>query len=465
MPLPRHIVPAFRPPARARRRGSVLIVALLVSAFIAIALASYLNLNLTSARLARRTFTHYAALNLTEAGSEEALWSLNRVAGGHADGWSGWSSDGTAAWQNFSGFDFGANTSGSVKVYVTNRNPPAGVSPKIVALASVAPPGQAAVSKMLELTLRRRSYFAGGLVAKNTVTFSGNQASVDSWNSDPDNNSATAAVPYSTAVRTDHGSVSCAAVGNTAVLVKQANIWGYVSTGGGQPQVGTQGSILGFASPAYPAIDPSRVSTDFNADFAPVTAPADGTQLTTLGATLGTLGQATRWRIAGISLSGKQTLTILGDVTLVITADAGATALSVTGNASIIIPAGSSLTVYTAGDIQIAGNGLGNDNAQPSSCVIWGTSQSVAGQNIQLAGNGALKSLVYAPDGNVTLNGNGDVMGSIVALNITLTGNAAFHYDEALNNYGSDTAFGVAKWRELTSPADQSAYSAYFQGW
>jgi hypothetical protein len=443
----------------------VLIVALLISALIAIVLASYLNLNLTSSRLARRTFTHYAALNLTEAGTEEALWAFNRVAGGYTDGWNGWTNDGTAAWNKFSDFNFGANTTGTVKVYVTSYNPVPGVSPKIVALASVNPPGQTATSKMLELTLRRRSYFAGGLVAKDSVTFNGSQASVDSWNSDPDNNSATAPVDYSTAVRTDHGSVDSASVDNTAVLVNQANIWGYVATGGAQPKVGTNGTIQGVSTPSGVAIDPARVSTDFNAEFANVTAPTDGTAITTIGATLGTLGQATRWCIPGISLTGTQTLTILGDVTLIITASSGANAISLTGKAAIIIPAGSSLTVYTAGDVKIAGNGLGNSNTQPSTCVFWGTNQSTAGQSIQLAGNGALKSLVYAPNGNVTLNGNGDMMGSVVALTITLSGNAAFHYDESLANYGNNAPFGISKWRELTTAADQSPYISHFQGW
>jgi len=438
---------------------------LLFSALIAVGLASYINLNLESSRLARRTFTHYAALNLTEAGTEEALWSFNRSAGGHTDGWTGWTNDGTAAWKNFSGFDFGANTTGSVKVYITSYNPPSGTSPKIVALASVSPPGQLPISKMLELTLSRRSYFTSGLVAQNQITFNGTQTSVDSWNSDPDNSSATAPVAYSTAVRRDHGSVASASVANTALLVKQANIWGYVSTGGSQPQVGKNGTILGANSPTGVSVDPSRVSTDFTANFSTITAPEDGTSIATVGATLGTLGQTTRWRTTGISLTGTQTLTILGDVTLILTASSGASAISVTGQASIIIPTGSSLTVYTAGDIKITGKGISNSNVQPSTFAIWGTNQSVAGQAIALAGNGALKSLVYAPNGNVTLAGDGDMMGSIVALSITLSGNAAFHYDESLANYGTNAPYGVTQWRELTTATDQSVYTGRFQGW
>jgi hypothetical protein len=84
---------------------------------------------------------------------------------------------------------------------------------------------------------------------------------------------------------------------------------------------------------------------------------------------------------------------------------------------------------------------------------------------LRIAGNGALKVVLYAPNGAVTINGNGDVMGSIVADAITLTGNAAFHYDESLSTYGTTMPYGIAKWRELTTAGDRQAYQAVFAGW
>ncbi len=449
--------------SRAGSRGSVLIVALLMAALIAMVLGSYLSLNLSSARLAKRTFYGYAALNLAEAGTEEGVWSFNHAGAAGANAWGGWTFSAGAAFRTFPAVDFGANTTGTMKVYVDNYNPPSSAQPKVVALATVSSPNEATLTKMLEVTLRRRSYFANGLVAKNAVVFNGNNASVDSWNSTPD--SSGTPVPYSTGVRSDHGSVASVAVQNSAVAVNQANIFGYVATGGAAPQVGTQGTIKGANTPANVAVDPTRVSTDFNADFATLTAPTDGDYIATVGATLGTAGLTTRWRCPNITLNGSQTLTILGQVTLILTAGPGASALSVTGNASIIIPSGSSLTIWTEGDVKIAGKGLGNSNAQPVTCQLYGTNHSPLGQAIDIAGNGALKMLVYAPFGDVTINGNGDVMGSVVARNITLTGNAAFHYDESLANYGSDTPFGVSKWRELTTDADRARYANIFNGW
>lgn len=454
-----------RTPPRLPRaqRGAVLIVALLISALIALALGSYLNLNLSSSRLARRSFNGFAALNLAEAGAEEAVWSFNRAQRGHADAWTSWTKNGAAAWQKLS-FDLGANTTGTAKVYVDNFNPGPSARPKIIAQSSVGAANDSAVAKMIEVTLRRRSLFANGLVARDSIAFAGAVASVDSWNSDPDNDPATAAIPYSAAVRRDNGTVGSTSVVNNAVLVNQADIWGYVATGGGAPQVGTNGSIRGADTPAGVDIDPRRVSTDFNADFDSVLVPTDGTVLASIPAVLGTDGTKTSWRIASISLSGSDTLTIRGDVTLVLTATAG-DAISLTGNSQIVIPDGSALTLFASAGVKIAGKGIANANIQPASFQLYGVGTSPAGQDIQVTGNGSLAGVIYAPNGNVTLNGGGDIMGAVIANTITLTGNAAFHYDEALAQRETNQPFSIAKWRELTTAADRARYAPLFQGW
>jgi hypothetical protein len=447
------------------RRGSVLIIAMLVAALIALVLGSYLSLGLSTARFASRTFYSNASFNLAEAGAEEAVWSFNRLTNGASDGWTAWSNDGTNAWQKFDGFTFGASATGSVKVYVENYLPPAGsvILPKVIALASVNPGADAPVTKMLELTLSRRSHFASGLVAQDSITFNGNNASVDSWNS----GSATSPVAYSATARNDHGSVASMSVQTTAMLVNQADIWGYVATGGSAPQVGVNGSIRGATTPVGVQIDPSRVSTDFCINLDSVTAPSGGTTIAPISGTttLGTLGTTTSWQCTSISLQGSQVLTILGQVTLVLTAGSGSQALDLEGSATIHIPAGSSLALYVEGDVKIAGKAtLGNDNIQPISCQFWGTNGTAGAQSIELTGNGALVSVVYAPDAVVKLDGNGDMMGSVIAYDIIVAGNAAYHYDESLASYG-DAGFGVSKWREITTGAERGTYLPLFNGW
>jgi hypothetical protein len=456
--------PAPIPPAP-DDRAAVLIVALLVSALIALGLASYLNLNLSSTRLAKRTFNSYAALNLAETGTEEAVWSFNRATAGAAEAWTGWSGTAAPAWRKFADFDFGNRTTGWVKVYVDDRAPGATARPRVIAQSSIASAADTPVTKMLEVTLRRRSAFANALVAKESIVFSGANTSVDAWNSDPDGNPLTPPVDYNTSLRTDLGSIATTSVINSAMLINDAHIWGYVATGGAPPDVGVNGTIRGADTPTGVLIDPRRIATDFNAAFNPVTAPADGTMLASIPAVLGTAGTSTRWRASQLVLSANETLTILGDVTLVLTQSSGADAVRVTGNAAINVPAGSTFTLYVEGGVLIAGRGLANANTQPITCQIWGTNTTTAGQTLQIAGNGALRSVIYAPHGDVRVTGNGDMMGSIVARSIHFVGNAAIHYDEALANGLGHEPFAIAKWRELSTAAEQAPYLTYFHGW
>jgi hypothetical protein len=451
---------------RQRTRASVLIVALLVAALVALGLASMLSLNLTSSRMAKRSLHSFAGLNLAEAGVEEATWSINRAAGGDSAAWTGWTQSAGSAWRKFSDFDLADGSAASVKVYVNRSSPAVGVQPKIITLAEIARTGETPVTKMLEVTLRRRSFFANGIVAKNNLVFSGSNPSVDSWNSDPDNDPATPPIDFSLGVRVDHGSVASGSDLADALKINHAHIWGYASTGGAAPRV-LSGSVRGSTSPAGVPVDPARVATDFNADFPAVTTPVGGTPIAMITGTtsLGTPGTATKWRCPAVILAGTDTLTIYGDVTLIITAPSGTDGVKVAGTASIVIPSGSTLNLYTESDVRIAGNGVTNGNIQASSFGVWGTNTSPSGQNFDVVGNGALRSVIYAPNADVTVNGNGDIMGSVVARDITFTGNAAFHYDEALAETGATAAFGISKWRELTSAADRAAYEAVFSGW
>jgi hypothetical protein len=176
----------------------VLVVALLVAALIALVLGSYLSLNLGSARLSQRTFDRGAAFHLAEAGLEEGLWTYNRLLTRQADAWDGWERANDAAWRRIDNFALGAATTGTIKIYAHPLAPAEDVRPTIVALASVQSPGGAPVTQMLEVTLRRRSFFGAGLVARDRLAFRGQNTSFDSWDSDPDQNPATPPSPTPT---------------------------------------------------------------------------------------------------------------------------------------------------------------------------------------------------------------------------------------------------------------------------
>src|SRR5690606_13992543 len=102
---------------------------------------------------------------------------------------------------------------------------------------------------------------------------------------------------------------------------------------------------------------------------------------------------------------------------------------------------------------------------QPVTARIWGTNPTLGAQLLHIAGNGDLRAVVYAPNAEVKINGNGNVMGSVVGNTITLTGNAAFHYDESLSDFGDNAGFSISKWRELVTPDERSLYADVFEGW
>ncbi len=440
--------------ATARTRGSVLVVALLVAALLALVLGGYLSLNLGSARLSQRTFNRGASFHLAEAGLEEGLWTYNRLLAGHADAWDGWRLSGEAAWRRFDGFSLSAATTGAVKIYASPVAPDEQARPTLVALASVQSPGGAPVTRLLEVSLRRRSFFAAGLVARDSLAFRGRNSRFDAWDSDPDRNPATPPVPYSTARGSDAGGISTGADTTAELQLNQAQIYGYLRTRGLEPVVQAPGRVGPFGT-AEGVVDFARVGKDFNADF-PVVSPPDGAVfLATVGATLGTLGQKTVWRSPALRLNGNQTLTIQGEVVLVLTDILAC--LSITGNACVVIPEGSSLTLYLAGDVLVAGRGIVNLNAAPAALQLWSTADGARTTRFIVAGGGGLSGLVYAPEAEFSVFGNAEFFGSIIAREITFGGNASCHQDLALGRLVRHAPYRASGWRSVDDPAEQAA--------
>jgi Tfp pilus assembly protein PilV len=457
---------------RSRQRGSLLITAMILSAVIAISLASYLRLSRTTLQLSNRALYSNGAMNLAENGLEEAMYSINRMISDSTYSWSddGWTVSGSNARRKWTGTTFAQNTTGEVRVYVYNHDGTG--SPKIISRAIVTLAGNNSppIEKWIEVQLRKTSKFANGLVAKDQIRFSGNNASVDSWNSNPDNDPSTPPVPYSAGVRKDNGSVGSVSVAVDAVAVQNADIWGYVATGGSPPSVGSNGLIGPFGTPSG-TVNPNRVSTDFVANFENVTAPSTTYTIPAITNTL-TLPRGSDTASADgkyyyttpyIDFNNK-TLHISAKVVLVLTNTA--TSISIGGGSGMLsVASGSQVEIYAPGDVSIAGNGILNGGTTaatanpPSAVQIWGTKTSGIEQSISIAGNGVLSALVYAPYAGVRINGNGDVCGSIVADNITIVGNAAMHYDEALGNFEGVNPYRATRWNELSSAAERAIYT------
>ena len=451
------------------QHGSVLIVAMGLTAVIGISLASYLSLSRSNMTISNRALYSNAAMNLAENGLEEGMYSINKMVSDDTYDWSGWTISGNDAKRKLSGYAFDQNATGEANVIVYNYL--GSSAPKIVArsIIRLANENGQPVEKWVEVQLRKTSRLSIGLLAKESIIFRGNNASVDSWNSEKNDDGTPRGTPvdYTAAVKHDKGPVASISVAVDAVLVQNADIWGYVKTGGATPTVGSNGIIGPFGTTSGTA-DPTRISTDFTMEMKVQDTIATGTSIpaitgSDLPKTLGTTGATTILRIPSIISSGNSSnvLNIAGNVTIVLTGPANSDALSLTGQASINIPAGASLTIYTEGNINLTGNGVANGNNQPKAFSIISTNTSpITTPTIDIKGNGALKAIVDAPNAAVKIVGNGDVMGSIVGKTIELTGNAAFHYDESLADLGTGNPFRVSKWKELTTATNRNDYRA-----
>ncbi len=452
-------------------RGSVLVTAAMVAIVIAIVLASYLQLGHQSMKMANRSFYANAAMNLTDSGLEQALWSLN-----HGN-WSGAGfseRDGfPSQWQGTfpatdGVFQFQGGVTGQVKVWMNMT----GSSPHAVAKAIITLHDGSQVIKEAEAYLRNRSFFANGMVAKDTITFSGNNAEVDSWNSDPDKDPTTPPQPYIGSGQNknshDGGTVGSTSVQVDAINVSNANIYGFVAIGGSSIDgisVGPKGMVGPYGTPNG-TIDTSHVTYDFTQNFPDITAPT---------ATVGTPTAASEpltpsntntlpaitdsitlprtdasgaiadvaapdgtyyYYVPSISLGGNATagtLSVKGPngsgghptkVSVVITVtNTMGTTVSATGQGGIAIATGSSLALYVEGNVAIAGNGVSNggysyDPTQPFTV----TNTPNQPKDFQLYGTKPA-SEVPPNTGNyqsISIAGNGVLSGVVYAPNASI---------------------------------------------
>lgn len=461
---------------RRRQRGSVLIVALILSAIIALSLGSYIRLALTSLTLADRSFYQNAAVNLTEVGIEEAMYCYNQLddVSAPADAWgTGWNIDSSngSVRRIFSSISLGPGVSGQVRVYCSLHNPGTSSTPVVMAKATVTfERGGAPINKYMEVTLRKRSLFVNGLVAKDGITWVGHPTA-DSWRSDHDNRASTAAVPYDVSIRTANCTVG-AATGNIS-LGSGGNVYGYAKAGATGTISG--GSVHGLGTTTN---DPSRISNDFSANFPAIVTPTPTTINVVASGSVPTefplathavnIADGKYYYNFGPGANIKDTTTI-GDtvpnknvVLIMNNLPAGGPAFSLSGAEKLTVKNGSTLTLYTTGDINVTGNAMLNGTTAggnpPSSLIIYGTAIAPTVQEIKVGGNGQLYAAIYAPNANVEMKGGGAsgmVLGSVVAKSITMNGGTDFHYDESLANLGTGNPFGIVKWRELQSKEDR----------
>ncbi len=456
MSSPRNTRSAPSPRRTERERGSALIAVLLLAAAAAVIASHLFVRGLQEQRLATRAFYMSVALNLAEAGIEEAMWAANN---GWIDATRGWSDAGDGTNAKIRSTTTGlalAQGTGAIHLRIDN---PATPTPIITALGIVNLPSQGTVTKQLRVHLARRAIWANAIVAKGTVTFNGNRIGIDAYDS--------AVGPWhATSNRLDAATVATNSAINAGLSINNADIFGSVATGGSAPVVGPSGSILGATSPGGlpDNIDSARVRRDFSYNIPDAIVPTGGAALGPISSsvTLPRAGDSPeadgryRYAVSSVSLNNHN-LTIAGNVDLVVTGD-----VTVGANASITVGNTANFALYAAGNVSIQGNGAINQSASPPQMTLYGTrtqaqAATLGAQNFDLRGNANYAGLVYAPNADVSLRGGGSTGrfdGAIIGRTVTFNGNYDFHYDIRLGStLASERFFRPTTWIELNGPA------------
>jgi hypothetical protein len=486
------------PSSSFNNRGSVLIVALVFAAIIAVSLGSYILLANNSLKQASRSFYASSAINLAETGLELAVARFNKLdEGTAAAAWTGWTLDPTpynattspftpSATRTFSGFTPGPGATGTIKVFVQHyEGSTPTTTPRVVAQATVTQDNAPPVHKFIEVTLRKRSVLGYGVSAINDIRVVGGNFQGKSWDSDPEE---------------DGTQVAYAEANNTANLI-MGSVTGNISLGGGEVWGYTKvsdpthtdvgGSVHGLTSTTN---DEERRTDDFSANYPMRTSPsyasnpitADiNTQTTfplnagdvhvTIPAGLPNAGEEVYvYKFATnvkIDLSGggagADYIKIQPNTNVILILEDHSTlaqnAIDLTGGVAYMeVGLDASLNIYTNGNVNITGGGIINPNIDSKSFMLWGTN-ATAEKTIKVAGNGQFTGVVYAPNANVTVKGggtNGTVVGAVVGKTVEFNGTTQFFYDEELSELTIGNPYGAAKWKELQSAEERAVYSA-----
>jgi hypothetical protein len=423
-----------------RHSGSVLLGACIASGVIFIMILGMLTYISNEYRLNVRSHKWTQSLNLAEAGVEIAFAEFNNYyqmgsnAFASARGWSG--SGGTYSYYNANFTNSFGQKVGVVYAYVYGVG---GASPYLFAYGGcTVVTNNQWVYRAVEANLANSSQFPVGMLARGGIDMKGNGVTTDSYDSSDTTKST--GKRYDVAKKQPNGDVATNdAIINSVISVQNADIYGRALTGpSGSVSLGANGSIgPDFNNPSTSVADAQSkgwVRNDFAINVPDVILPNGAASWTSTSASSLSAGSYKMTSIGGLTVSGDVKIYCTGDITL-------------NGNAQITINSNSTLTIYCAGDMKIAGNGVVNNGQTAADCILYGLNTC---SSVTLQGNANWCGIVYAPHAALGLGGggsSGDFQGSIIAESIGMNGHVTFHYDEALRKSGPSAAYNIASWK------------------
>lgn len=133
----------------------------------------------------------------------------------------------------------------------------------------------------------------------------------------------------------------------------------------------------------------------------------------------------------------------------------------------ITIGQGVNVKIYFTGDVLLKASDLENNNvdgaagtynadgsastnySRAAHMQLYGVSPTDGSTNtVEIDPPGNIWATIYAPNHDVTLTGNPDFYGAIVAHSFSGNGNTGFHYDKQIANSGIPTDYQIASYIE-----------------
>jgi hypothetical protein len=186
----------------------------------------------------------------------------------------------------------------------------------------------------------------------------------------------------------------------------------------------------------FPDPPPQSLSGRF---VAPQNQAYDGTNYSYL------LGNG-KYSACSISMASSARMMVTGKADLYVTGD-----FKMSGQSSIVIAPGASLTLWIGGGVSFTGQGIYNESGKARNCEVYGMPTC---KSISMSGNAEFAGVIYAPYAAFNLTGGGtdevDFIGASITSTVKMGGKYQFHYDESLAEWGPIKGFAVVSWDEMT---------------
>ena len=430
--------------------GSLLISAMLISAAIALGLASYLRVSYNSSKVSDRTYYLNAAANLAEAGLEEGIYCYRLVDGGTVvtTAWSGWTTSAGNATLTLPSFNLGNNAVGIVKIFVIGYD---GVSstPACISQATVTPlDGSPVVKKTLKCTLKKTGSYNAAILTKTSLTL-GSNSIVDSFNSNPTGKSDDSdwtrltyddckATPGSKGNLISTGTTGTISLGSGAMVKGNVLLASSSNSISASQVTGTiTNNYTGTPFPSYSTPTFSGMNINYIVfSSIPANLPASGDKISPDG----------RYYYMAITQQlGKTKIATGKNVTMLV--------LNMTGG--LEVDTGATCIVWSLGDIITSGSDGFKNRNWAGALQIYG----ILTTTVTLGHSPDTVACVYAPLATVTFNGGGSskqFTGAIIANKFSTSAGWSFHYDEALETGSNKVGNGwsLLKWYDLQGTSE-----------